>query len=1047
MSGNTGTSASIVLFVFIAILLSVIIYEAKKVVKLPVSPMLLLAGLMLRTLGTYFGSLKDAVEIVDKIDHDSVLLIFMPALIFESSFFTDWFIFKREIWQILPLATTAVGLSACLTAFMFKYVLEYDLTWYESLVFGTMLSATDHVAVVAQLKEIHADRKFELLIQGETLLNEGTVLVLIFVFMLKATDGALSAGETIAMVFQLTLGGIVLGLAFGIGIALWLRKIQNDPVQEINLTLLASYLLFFVSEQVHFSGAIATVTFGLFMSAVGKTTISASSEEKVHDFWLLAGHNIEALVFMLGGMILGSQAMGESYIESYDVPLLFIVFVLLHVIRAIVVAVHFPWLRRMGYGLSFKEAVVLALAGLKGAIAITLSLLMYHNEELSMRVRSLGLFMVVGISALSITFDSLLVKWTVRRLGMECLSKVQENMMIQVTHSLIEKTAKKLEKMKRRSDMKLADWDTVIHKVGAKNLLHRVFRSTMTGTRILKENTDRSPNKLLIRYNEEISQDIEEEEIIMETRKRFLTSLKAIYWDMFEHGQCLASNALRLIEATNRALDHEASPMRDWDFLEKELYSPVVIKFLERTSRLPLVGKWFKNILYERSLLVYDAGSSFIAAHSEAQELIDQKGIEDVNKDLFLQVMKESKKQVEKCKDFIETKISDCYPEVLRHVQTQKAFQTLIHSQRKEVEEIYRLGIIGEIEYEYLMAATELDVSKLIISNKNSAPSLQELLSNRFPDSSSIEITEMMNYTEEVKFSSGEIITSESSLSTGVLLILNGKVKEWANGYQNIHVIGSFLNIENLLPAFPYNLTHSQAVTSVSAARIDINFLVHVPEFELEVWRQSAPKLLILNIQRLPDELYRVDYDMFQSLIKKLEVCKYYNQSHVNLEYGGILLYGSLGIYEELSFIPPDSGTFKCSSDHCVVVHFTESLAIRLKKHRDSMHKIVGRYIMGDRYTITKRQSVKRESYRGKLLSIIPQRELHTFGQLDETAVANRRVRKGLGEEESTTSELQNEADPGGIKLTTLLRRRVPSSMESLIPESIDRMILEENRV
>jgi len=186
MAGSSyGVESTIVLFISISILLSILIHMLKKLSKLPVSPMLLLAGCAFRIAGAYMGDLESSVQLVDNLTHTTVLIVFMPALIFETCFATDWYTFRREIWQIIPLATTAVLLSAFLTADMFIYILGYDITLSEAMLIGTMLSATDHVAVVAQLKEIKASQKFELLIQGETLLNEGTLMVLISIFLFE----------------------------------------------------------------------------------------------------------------------------------------------------------------------------------------------------------------------------------------------------------------------------------------------------------------------------------------------------------------------------------------------------------------------------------------------------------------------------------------------------------------------------------------------------------------------------------------------------------------------------------------------------------------------------------------------------------------------------------------------------------------------------------------------------------------------------------------------------------------------------------------------
>lgn len=962
-----AVSGFIVLFVFFAVLLSIVVYEVRKVIKLPVSPMLLIAGILFRVLGPYIGDLKGTVEMIDDIDHYTVLLIFMPALIFETSFGTDWYTFKREIWQILPLATTAVILSAIITAFMFKHILLYDLTWSECMIFGTMLSATDHVAVVAQLKEIHASHRFELLIQGETLLNEGTVMVLLIIFLDAASGTSSDVSYSISLFFRLTGGGLALGIGFAIGMIAWLKRVVNDEIQETNLTLVATYLLFWVAEatKFHASGAIATVTFGLIMSAWGKTVISPSVEEKVHSFWLLTGHNIEALVFMIGGMLLGALIVHDTHLESNDIGLLFIIFLLMHVIRAIVIIVHYPILKSLGYGLSIKEAIVLTLAGLKGAIAITLSLIVYHHGGLSARVRTLALFIVVGVSALSIFFDSLAVKYAVRVLGMEKLSSVQENMMINVTHSLIEKTTKKLEKMRRRPDMKLADWDTVIDIAGAKNLLTRIFKTTRLGNKIIKENKDAPINKLIAKYKNSVH--IDEEDIIRETRRRFLTCVKGIYWHLFEEGQCLGHTALLLMESSNRCLDKDEIAMFDWEFLEKEIHSNFIIKLYTKGIKLPLIGKWFRNLLYDRVLLAYDVASSFIHAHHEAEELIDQMGIDDLNKELFEQVMYEVHCQVHLCEEFINKSITDNYPQVLRYIQTQKAFHKLLNAQRNSIVEIYRHGVIGEIEYDNLLDAIDNDIKQNSLSNSAQLPSLRELLSNKFPEATIMQINEIIACVEERMYEPGEKISIKNNPSDGATLILSGRVREFTENYEKDHPIGDFISMENLLPYYTTNLTELEAVTPTYIAKISPDFLIRLPEFEQEIWQQCSGKLVLMFKDSLGDMFKDLDSETIQDLISKCECIRYAPRSHVNIENGGILIHGALGSFFGMAYIPPDAAKLVIVPDVTVIVHFHSNLADKIRHALEPENKMIVSYLLASSKISTRGTSLLTHSF-GQLL-------------------------------------------------------------------------------
>ena len=107
------------------------------------------------------------------------LLTFLPALIFDSAFNCDWYIFKKQMASILILAGPMLILCSFLTAIVMKYIIlgHADFDWTSSLLFGFLISATDPVAVIAILKELGTSKRLSILIEGESLLNDGTAMV------------------------------------------------------------------------------------------------------------------------------------------------------------------------------------------------------------------------------------------------------------------------------------------------------------------------------------------------------------------------------------------------------------------------------------------------------------------------------------------------------------------------------------------------------------------------------------------------------------------------------------------------------------------------------------------------------------------------------------------------------------------------------------------------------------------------------------------------------------------------------------------------------
>ena len=127
-------------------------------------------------------------------DPHLLLLLFIPALIFESAFNSDWHVFKKEMGQILIMAGPMLLVSTGLSGLMMRYILKYqyidqvEFTFTASLLFGSIVSATDPVAVVVLLKELGASRRLSTLIEGESLLNDGTAFV-VFLVLLDLVKG------------------------------------------------------------------------------------------------------------------------------------------------------------------------------------------------------------------------------------------------------------------------------------------------------------------------------------------------------------------------------------------------------------------------------------------------------------------------------------------------------------------------------------------------------------------------------------------------------------------------------------------------------------------------------------------------------------------------------------------------------------------------------------------------------------------------------------------------------------------------------------------
>ena len=154
-----------------------------------------------------------------KLDPSFMLLIFLPALIFESAFNADWHTFTMQFWKILLLAGPMLVASTFLTACAMYWPLGYyeepeNMPFSACVLFGAIISATDPVAVVALLKDLGASKRLATMIEGESLLNDGTAVVLFFIIKGKLDGETITATGSAWRFFWLAGGGVIVGLFF-----------------------------------------------------------------------------------------------------------------------------------------------------------------------------------------------------------------------------------------------------------------------------------------------------------------------------------------------------------------------------------------------------------------------------------------------------------------------------------------------------------------------------------------------------------------------------------------------------------------------------------------------------------------------------------------------------------------------------------------------------------------------------------------------------------------------------------------------------------------
>ena len=328
------------------------------------------------------------------IDSEVLLLIFLPGLIFKDSYGQNVHLFRLALLQMFIFAFPLVLAGAILTALVAFHIFPYGWSFNLAMTFGSILAATDPVAVAALLEQVGAPPRLKVHIAGESLLNDGSAIVFFSIFSqrylyelgLPGVGEDVDWGRGIALFFQKSLGGVAIGTFFGLGMLsvfylLHRRFNREENVVEVTASIAIAYLGYYVAEPVwETSGVIATVTAGLIVKFFGRGMIN--DHKLLDDFWALIEHLLNTILFTLGGVVWGAViAHGEKrgIFASKDWGYLIMLYVLLHLIRTALFVLTYPITVRIGLSTNWQETVFQVYGGLRGAVGIALSLFL-DNE-------------------------------------------------------------------------------------------------------------------------------------------------------------------------------------------------------------------------------------------------------------------------------------------------------------------------------------------------------------------------------------------------------------------------------------------------------------------------------------------------------------------------------------------------------------------------------------------------------------------------------------------------------------------------------------------
>ena len=341
----------------ITLLVASVVAIGTRRIRLPYSVGLVVAGVLLAIL---------PIQIARPLSTDRIYTLLLPALIFESALQIRWSAFRRELPVVLALIFLGVPLAAGCVAAGMHFLLGWS--WIGAALFGSLISATDPVSVVAMFREMRVEPRLTLLVETESLLNDGAAAVCFAVVLAIAAGSSPDALAITGIAARELIGGIIIGTVVA-GALLLLSGRTDDYLVEITLTMIAAYGSFFVAQKLDASGVLASVTAGMIVGNIGsKGPISPSGRSHVVAFWAYAAFLANSIVFIS----IGLYEAGEGF-------LLFSITTLVAVLLTMLgrVATVYPIcaaFRGSGLRVDIQFQHVLVWGGLRGALGLALAL-------------------------------------------------------------------------------------------------------------------------------------------------------------------------------------------------------------------------------------------------------------------------------------------------------------------------------------------------------------------------------------------------------------------------------------------------------------------------------------------------------------------------------------------------------------------------------------------------------------------------------------------------------------------------------------------------
>ncbi len=667
------------IFVVVCLVLGAILKSLLKKTTFPYTVGLFAIGIVIGLLDRFgvfpeTGFLKSAVDFAGNMDPDLILFIFLPILIFDGAYELDLHVFRKSLLNSTLLAGPGMVIAMLLTGVFIMGMASFipaceGWNWNYAFMFGALISATDPVAVVALLKELGTSKRFSTLVDAESMLNDGTGIVLFMLFFGVYTNAGAVADPFLNFLI-VVFGGMLLGWVTA-RFTIWLLgKVGGEEAVQNSVIIVSSYITFILAQSIlDVSGVIALVAFGLAITNAGRPKLKPEVNHFMDQFWELMAYIANTLIFIIVGVVIAMKIE----LSWTSLLLVILVYVGVNIVRMLVISILYPFMKKAGYGLTRRESFILAWGGLRGALGLTLALMVSYTLEIPEDIRRQILLFTGGIVTLTLAVNATTMRWLLLKLGLTKVPSAKMLLDYSLKKQITDNSEKYLERLKKREALEVANWALV--------------------------------EKFLPEPETAPVGSIQTKDVLADVRLRVIEKERALCWNLYNEGIISNISLKKLLASLDELYDRDGHmPLSYRKSIFKYYDYPFYIRW---TQNKESIKKWVDRYAHERVINGYDMGRGFVITQKESLKLVkdfsNSSVLSDSKKEALLQLVKEIEENIDRIEQSI-LNLSKEYPISYRCAVTRKAIRMLLANEKRQIEQFQNDGLLSSAEAQTITA-------------------------------------------------------------------------------------------------------------------------------------------------------------------------------------------------------------------------------------------------------------------------------------------------------------------------------------------------------